>query len=113
MSEKDEIIRIAAQNALYLCRTWLPRGRIEAKNEWVALNPKRDDRNYGSFKIRIGGSRAGCWSDFKTGDKGQNMVTLYCFLKNLNPSVKKDYHKAIKEISEMLGISNGNDEYAA
>lgn len=97
------INEIAARNALVLCMGLLPRGRLEAKKEWVALNPTRDDRGLGSFKICVSGHKAGWWTDFKTGDKGKNMITLYCYIKRLDPTNKTDYRKAALEISELLG----------
>jgi putative DNA primase/helicase len=47
----------AAALATILCRL-LPGGRIEG-HEFVALNPRRNDKRPGSFKIRMSGARAG------------------------------------------------------
>ena len=42
-----------------LLRRWLPDGRIE-RNEYVALNPRRSDRGFGSFSINL---RTGRWAE--------------------------------------------------
>lgn len=97
------IAEMAARSALFLCMGILPLGRLEARKEWVALNPTRDDKTLGSFKVCITGRKAGWWSDFKTGDEGKNMLTLYCYIKKLDPSNKIDYKKAVSDISELLG----------
>ena len=47
-------------------------GRICGR-EYVARNPRRDDRRAGSFKINV---TAGRWSDFATGDKGGDPISL-------------------------------------
>ncbi len=41
------------------------------------LNPTRDDRHFGSFRINM---RTGCWSDFATGEKGGDVIALVAFL---------------------------------
>jgi biotin operon repressor len=64
---------------LGLIRSWLPDGRQEG-DEWVALNPTRDDKRTGSFKINL---ETGVWSDFATGDKGGDAVSLYAYLHGL------------------------------
>ena len=59
---------------------WLPSGRRMGR-EWVALNPTRHDRNLGSFKTNVENGR---WSDFATGDKGTDPVSLYAYLNGLS-----------------------------
>ena len=49
-----------------LLARWLPDGKA-VNGEWVALNPKRNDRRPGSFGINL---KTGRWADFATGDKG-------------------------------------------
>lgn len=63
----------------------LPNGRAEG-NEWVVLNPKRNDSNSGSFKINIA---TGYWADFATDDKGRDLISLYAYVKDLT-----QYHAA-------------------
>ncbi|WP_099507749.1 toprim domain-containing protein [Microvirga ossetica] len=63
-----------------LVRSWLPGGRREG-HEWVARNPVRADRKAGSFKVNL---RTGKWSEFATGDKGGDLVSLYAYLHGLS-----------------------------
>jgi hypothetical protein len=55
-----------------LLRRWLPHGHREGA-EWVALNPRRNDRTPGSFKINIHTDR---WADFASGDRGGDVISL-------------------------------------
>jgi hypothetical protein len=63
-----------------LLQTWLPDGR-RCGVEWVARNPRRDDRRAGSFKINLS---TGVWADFATGDAGGDTVSLYAYLNGLS-----------------------------
>lgn len=63
-----------------LLRNWLPDGRILG-GEWVALNPTRNDRRPGSFKINM---TTGRWADFATNDAGGDVVSLYAYLNGLS-----------------------------
>jgi hypothetical protein len=74
---------------------WLPNGRREG-HEWVALNPRRNDRHLGSFKINL---RTGQWADFATGDRGGDVISLSAYLHGLSQAV------AARKISEMLGLT--------
>jgi len=75
---------------------WLPDGRHEGP-EWVCLNPLRDDRNLGSFKVNL---HTGMWSDFATGDSGGDPVSLAAYLHDLSQV------KAAKQLAKMLGMSH-------
>jgi hypothetical protein len=59
---------------------WLRDGRLEG-SEWVARNPRRDDHNPGSFKINID---TGQWSDFATGDRGGDPISLFAYLHGVS-----------------------------
>src|SRR5436309_3277164 len=63
----------------------LPGGRRSA-SEYVVLNPLRNDQTAGSFKVRLSGSRAGAWSDFATGDKGGDVISLIAYLDSVSQS---------------------------
>lgn len=98
-SKKHQIdfaaVDTAAKSVLpVLLQRWLPDGRREA-NEWVACNPRRDDRTPGSFKINL---RTGCWADFATGDKGGDVISLAAYLFNLSQV------EAAQCIASMLGL---------
>jgi hypothetical protein len=62
-----------------LLPSWLPGGRKEGR-EFIALNPRRADNRLGSFKINVD---TGKWSDFATGDKGGDPISLYAYINNL------------------------------
>ncbi len=78
-----------------LLSRWLPGGRTQGR-EYVARNPRRDDRNPGSFKVNI---RTGRWADFATGDKGGDPVSLAAYLFNL-PQIE-----AARALATILGVS--------
>ena len=74
-------VNAAARSALpALVRRWLPNGRQQGR-EYVVLNPNRADRRPGSFSINL---RTGRWSDFATGDRGGDPVSLAAYLFNLS-----------------------------
>jgi hypothetical protein len=75
----------------------LPSGKIDGR-EYMALNPTRADHRPGSFKIRLSGSRAGAWSDFATGDRGGDPVSLVAYLENVSQG------EAARMLARMLGI---------
>jgi len=84
----------ALRNADTLVRRWLPDGR-RAGAEWVAHNPRRNDRRLGSFKVNL---RTGRWGDFATGDGGGDLIGLAAFLFNLKQA------ESAERIADMLGI---------
>ena len=55
-----------------LLRRWLPDGKVVG-TEYIALNPTREDKKPGSFKISL---TSGKWSDFATDDKGGDVISL-------------------------------------
>lgn len=64
--------------------------------EWVARNPRRDDKRPGSFKVNL---RSGRWSDFATGDKGGDPVSLVAYLEGVQQL------QAARLLGQMLGIA--------
>lgn len=95
-------IHFAAVNAQALAslpsilQRWLPDGRRQGL-EYVALNPRRADRHPGSFKINL---RSGRWSDFATGDRGGDPISLAAWLFGLSQTA------AARRIAEMLGLDH-------
>lgn len=58
----------------------LPNGKTIGR-EFHALNPRRADRNLGSFKI----NRYNCrWADFATGAKGGDPISLTAYLADVS-----------------------------
>ena len=77
-----------------LLRRWLPDGRREGR-EYVALNPTRADRHLGSFRINM---TTGRWSDFATGDRGGDPVSLAAYLAGVGQA------DAARSLADMLGV---------
>lgn len=80
-----------------LLSKWLPDGKILG-HEFTALNPKRNDHKAGSFKVNL---ITGRWSDFATGDRGGDIVSLAAYLADLSQS------DAAKAILRMVGVHHG------
>ena len=92
-----ERINTAALAALpSILARWMPDGRREGR-EWVARNPRRDDRRLGSFRVNLDTGR---WADFATGDKGGDVVSLAAFLARSNQV------EAARNLAVMLGIAS-------
>lgn len=92
-----EAINEAALRALpQLLARWLPGGKRIGK-EYTALNPTRQDRHAGSFKVVMVGHRAGVWADFATGDHGGDPISLAAYLFGLRQG------QAARKLAEMLG----------
>jgi len=77
-----EINRSALLVGPALVSRWLPEGQREG-TEWVARNPRRQDRTIGSFKVNL---HTGRWADFATGDKGGDVISLAAFLWGVSQS---------------------------
>lgn len=92
-----ERINAAAVRALPgLVRRMLPDGRFQGA-EWVARNPLRDDRRWGSFKIN---THTGRWADFATGDRGGDVIGLVAYLRGL------PRYEAALALKETLGVAD-------
>jgi hypothetical protein len=85
----------ALGNAETIVRRWLPDGRPEGR-EWVARNPTRNDQRLGSFKVNVA---RGFWSDFATGERGGDLISLAAYLHGLKQS------EAAMRLAEMLGVN--------
>ena len=88
------INRAALANVDVILRWWLPGGRVQGA-EYVARNPRRNDRRPGSFKINMDTGR---WGDFATGDRGGDLVSLAAYLAGLSQV------EAARELADMLGV---------
>lgn len=71
----------------------LPDGKRQG-GEYTAINPTRPDSSHGSFKINL---RTGAWSDFATGDKGGDIISLYAYLHGISQS------EAAEKVAEITG----------
>ena len=89
------IAAAALASAKSLLHEWLPSGRFEG-HEYVALNPTRNDRSPGSFKINW---QTGKWSDFANPNaKGGDLISLFAYINSL------DQGKAAQQIADKLGM---------
>jgi hypothetical protein len=88
------IAEAALGHADTIVRRWLPDGRREGA-EWVAINPTRNDRRKGSFKVNIATGR---WSDFATDDRGGDLISLASYLHRMSQA------EAAVRVAAMLGI---------
>ena len=73
----------------------LPDGYSEG-NEWVARNPTRSDGRPGSFKVNL---TTGVWSDFATGDKGGDAISLAAYVFHMTQA------DAAQKLASMLGMA--------
>ncbi len=90
-------INAAALSALpALLVRWLPDG-VQRGQEYIARNPRRADRQAGSFSINM---RTGKWADFASGDTGGDVISLAAYL-----SVKTQ-SQAARELARMLGLQH-------
>lgn len=90
----DRINDAALATLPALVARWLPDG-CRAGGEWVARNPRRGDRKPGSFKVNL---TTGKWSDFATGDRGGDVVSLAAYLGGIGQA------DAARNLADMLGM---------
>jgi len=91
----DFAVISASLDAATLVPQWLPGGKKQGR-EWVAVNPKRSDRNAGSFSVNL---VTGKWADFAAGETGGDLVSLYAYLFHHN-----DQGAAARELSSEHSI---------
>jgi len=90
----NAVNRAALANLPAVLARVLPSGKAE-RREWVALNPRRADKNLGSFKV----NRFNCkWADFATGDRGGDPVSLVAYIEGVSQG------EAARLLEQMLGI---------
>jgi len=90
----DRINRAAMANLLAILARWLPDGSRKG-NEWVARNPRRPDRNRGSFKVNLNNGK---WADFAISVRGGDPVSLAAYLSGCSQI------EAARALAAMLGI---------
>jgi len=91
----DRINAEALRRLLHIVKRFLPDGRREG-DEWVALNPRREDRTPGSFKINL---TTGYWADFAKPDvAGRDVIGFVAYLFG------KTRPQAAKALAKMLGL---------
>ncbi len=91
----QRIADAARANCSAIVMQWLPSGKRYGV-EWAALNPRRNDRRIGSFRINL---RTGAWGDFATDDRGGDLISLAAYLHGLSQA------EAAVRVAGMLGIN--------
>lgn len=111
----------AKQIGLLHIRDWLPSGRQDGR-EWVALNPTREDKTAGSFKVNLD---TGMWMDNATDDRGGDAVSLYAYLfnsecqhaasirgyKNMQGGIQCEAARAILEKHDSAYFPSDDDDF--
>ena len=72
----QRIAAAARANCAAIVMQWLPQGKRHGI-EWCALNPRRNDRRIGSFRINL---RTGAWADFAIDERGGDLISLAAYL---------------------------------
>jgi hypothetical protein len=93
------IAEAARTNCAAIVMQWLPRGK-RVGPEWCALNPRRNDRRIGSFRINL---RTGAWADFAIDESGGDLIALAAYLYGLSQA------EAALKIAQMLGVNPYDD----
>lgn len=89
-----ELAARALANVQTVLAHFLPGGKEEGQ-EYVVKNPTRTDAQSGSFKVN---TATGLWSDFATGDSGNDMISLVAYLQ------RSTQGEAAKALAQLLGI---------
>lgn len=90
----ERVNAAARQRSEAVVAAFLPDGHREGR-EWVARNPKRDDRRLGSFKVNLD---TGKWAEFATGEAGGDLVSLAAYLGG------RSQRDAAIRLAEALGV---------
>lgn len=95
-----QTINRAALSALpALLVRWLPDGKKQG-HEWVARNPRRGDRQPGSFSVNL---NTGRWADFaQTDARGGDVISLAAYLADISQ------HEAALKLAKMLGLKGAS-----
>jgi len=101
MSERIRTVAAAALSRFDAVIGWLGigGGKLQGR-EYLPINPTRADTKPGSFTINV---VTGAWSDFATGDKGGDLVSLCRYLLGL-----KSQSEAADRLAEFLGIGKSD-----
>lgn len=79
---------------------WLPGGYVVG-DEYITLNPTREDMHIGSFKINL---KTDKWADFATTDSGKGAVSLAAYLFDISKN------NAAKQLAAMLNMKGQSNE---
>lgn len=100
----------------HLITEWLPNGKRHGQ-EWVSLNPTRNDRKPGSFSVNLS---TGVWNEFASGfETGGDIIELYCYLfkvgksealLDLNRRYGNESTKSVRKKTILLDVSDDKGE---
>ena len=97
----DGINAAALRSARSFLSGLIPGGKFRSL-EYLVRNPRRDDREPGSFSINY---KTGKWGDFATKDRGGDLISLVAHLRNCSQG------EAARWLADKLGVpafkSNG------
>ena len=99
----EVVARAALAQSTTLVPAWLPGGKHHGP-EYVSKNPTRSDAAAGSFSVNLA---SGAWSDFATGDKGGDLISLHAYLQGLTQG------KASYALSKQLNVAPPPDRSKA
>lgn len=102
-------------------KSWLPNGRQEGP-EWVCLNPNRNDKKDGSFKINLDSGR---WADWGDDQAGNDIISCYAYInrshleniaagknyKNLEAGIQTEAAREILETYDSSYFPGANDNF--
>ena len=91
----ERVNAAALSRAEAVVRGLAPQGRRNGP-EWVALNPLRQDRRLGSFKVNL---QTGKWGDFSEGVGGRDLVSLAAYIARVSQ------REACIRLGESLGVN--------
>ncbi|MGB8629551.1 MAG: AAA family ATPase, partial [Xanthobacteraceae bacterium] len=99
-------INAAARSAARDVLCWLlPSGKFSGP-EYIALNPRRNDKTLGSFTINV---RSGVWCDFATGEKGSDYVSLVAYIRGCSQGdAARELAEWLRVPSKIAGAASGN-----
>ena len=90
----EGIHRAALRDGRSFLEDLIPGGKFRGI-EYVVRNPRRDDRNPGSFKINY---KTGVWKDFASGDGGDDLISLVAYVRGVGQG------EAAHELADKLGV---------
>jgi hypothetical protein len=90
--------RAALSSLPALLLRWLPGGKFQGR-EYVVRNPRRSDKQPGSFSVNIATGR---WADFATGDRRDRGGDPISLLAYLDGSSQGD---AARKLAAILGVA--------
>ena len=90
----EGINRAALRDGRSFLQDFIPGGKFRSL-EYVVRNPRRDDKNPGSFTINC---KTGIWKDFASGEGGSDPISLVAYVGGISQA------EAARELANKLGV---------